>query len=171
MGPRVLVDPKFVERLVFTATRADPRLQRDYLRAFAACHAGDGDAEARDAAFRALHAQWFERLGLPARIAARLAECPRISAEVGRVAVAQAHGATAQTAELFGQPGRYTVALAVTAATLLDEAVFDYWARHELLHVEDLLDPEFGHDPRARLRQRAGGDRPRARALRRSCGP
>lgn len=60
--------------------------------------------------------------------------------------VTQAPGPKGQAAELFGSPGRYTVVIAVAPAILLDRPAFEYWARHEFLHIDDMLDPAFKYD-------------------------
>lgn len=140
----IAIQPNLVERAVFEAARRDAELRPLYERQFADCHA-HRDADARDRAFAELHLRWFDELGLRDAIVARVNEFPNFRAKVDRLRVAQAPGPRAQTAELFGAPGRYTVVVAVAPATLLDPPAFDLWARHEFMHIDDLLEPAFRH--------------------------
>lgn len=143
--------PQLVERTVFEAARRDEMIRREYERQFAACYDHRDEAR-RDQAFSSLHQQWFEDLGMRNGFLRLIEECPHISTEVRRFMVTQAPAPSAQTCELFGAPGKYSVVLAVAPATLLNEAAFEYWLRHELLHVEDMLDPPFGYEVSRRPR-------------------
>lgn len=144
------VQPNLAERTVFEAARRDDTLRPHYERQFADCY-GHQEADRRDRAFAELHERWFNELGLRDRIAGLVNEFPHFRDQVNRLMVTQAPGPKAQMAELFGSPGRYTVVIAVAPMVLLDRSAFEYWARHEFLHIDDLLDPEFGYD---------AGDRP-----------
>lgn len=137
--------PQLVERTVFEAARRDEMIRREYERQFTACY-DHRDEFRRDQAFASLHQQWFEDLGLRNRFLRLIEECPHASREVRRCMVTQAPAPSAQACELFGSPGKYSVVLAVAPATLLNEAAFEYWLRHELMHVEDMLDPPFGYE-------------------------
>ena len=143
--------PNLVERTVFEAARRDDMIRREYERQFAACYDHRDEAR-RDRAFSSLHQQWFEDLGMRSRFLRLIEECPHISRKVRRCMVTQAPAPSAQACELFGSPGKYSVVLAVAPATLLNEAAFEYWLRHELLHVEDMLDPPFGFEVSRRPR-------------------
>lgn len=145
----LVVQPDLVERVVFEAVRGDAAQSRAYHREFARCH-NEPEGEGRDAAFRQLHERWFEQLGFRRRIFEIADEFRQVAREVPRVVITPAGGRGGQTAELFGKPGSYSVVLTVAAATLLDDAAFAYWARHELLHIDDMLDPAFEYDVAAR---------------------
>lgn len=142
---QLAVQPNLVERCVFEAARGDALLRSNYERQFADCHS-HRDATRREQAFAELHERWFSELGLRDRIIGIAREFTQLTERVGRLVVVPAPGAAAQSAELLGSVGRYTVVLAVAPATLRDAAVFQYWARHEFLHIEDMLDPAFGYD-------------------------
>ena len=154
----IIIHPEFIERAVFHAVRADGDLQRRYQRAFSACYDAP-DAGQRDRDFRNLHETWFRELGLHERLESRTAAFANILARAERLVVFQAPVARRQSAELFGAPGRYTVVVTICLETLLDETAFDAWIRHELLHIDDMLDPAFCYDTNARPEQRhpAGG--------------
>lgn len=143
--------PNLVERTVFEAARRDEMIRREFERQFAACYDHRDEAR-RDQAFASLHQQWFEDLGMRNRFLRLIEECSHISREVRRCMVTQAPAPSAQACELFGSPGKYSVVLAVAPVTLLNEAAFEYWLRHEFQHVEDMLDPSFGYEVNLRPR-------------------
>ncbi len=139
------IEPELVERTVFLATRADPQRCRDYQRAFAESY-GEPPGERRDQAFAALHNRWFDELGLRRRLLDRLHEFPIMESRINRFAVVDARSRSRSGAELFGKPASYALVLALTPSLLLDGPAFDAWARFELQHIEDMLDPAFGYD-------------------------
>jgi hypothetical protein len=139
------IQPSLVERTVFEAARQDAALRPHYERQFAECY-DHRDQRRRDHAFAVMHERWFDELGLRDLIARLVNEFPHVRERVTRLMVTHAPGAKARTVELFGVDDRYTVVMAVSPATLLDRPAFEYWARHELMHVDDMLDPAFGFD-------------------------
>ena len=152
----LILEPSLVERAVFEFVRREAGLTPRYHAEFAACHV-ETDADARDAAFRAMHERWFERLGLRARLMDEVARFPRVRDGVARVAVADARGRGRQSVELFGRAGAYTVAVAVSPLLLLEAETFRRWIRSELLRVDDMLDPTFEFDVRLQLGDGAAG--------------
>lgn len=142
------IHPRLAERAVFEAVRGDATVAAMFHRQFADCYK-QRDAQARENAFESLHLRWFDDLGLRDRLTRLIAEFPHVRDRVARFVVAPAAGAKRQTAELFGTPGHLTVGVEVSPALLLDCPAFAYWARHELLHIDDMLDPAFGFDRRA----------------------
>lgn len=110
------------------------------------------DSEVREAAFRALHAAWFERLNLGREVVQALGERPLVAAGIDRYLVASARSGRDEIAELFvaTEAGalRRTVVLRVRPARLLDPVRLRAFLRRELLHVADMLDPAFGYEPR-----------------------
>lgn len=138
------VQPNLVERTVFEAARQDDTIRPHYERQFAECY-DYREGDQRDRAFAKLHERWFDDLGLRDLIAQLVSEFPHFRDQVGRLMVTQAPSPKTQTAELFGSPGQYTVVIAVAPAMLLDRPAFEYWARHEFMHIDDMLDPAFGY--------------------------
>jgi len=141
----VFVEPALLERTVFHATRADTKLATDYQRAFARCYS-EAPGERRDMAFADLHERWFDKLGLRDRILERLSEFPNITGKISRFVAVDARARARSGAELFGKEAHFALVLAITPSLLLDTATFDAWARFELQHIEDMLDPDFGYD-------------------------
>lgn len=154
------VQPNLIERTVFEWVRSDDAIRPHYERQFAGCYE-QRDPAARDQAFAELHEQWFSELGLRKLILGVVEEFSHIRDGVRRVMVTQASSPRSQTAELFGSPGKYTVVISIAASTLLDRSAFEYWARHEFLHIDDMLTPDFGYD----IARRPTGATPAARNL------
>jgi hypothetical protein len=137
-------EPALVEATVLAAG-GDGRAfhdERDPLYAIA-------DAEAREAAFAALHARWFRRLGLDRSLPEALAERPEVPPACARTVVVRAGAAAAEAADLLvAPPGRPTLLVRLTPDKLAAPARALAFLRHELLHVADMLDPRFGYEPR-----------------------
>lgn len=145
------VQPNLMERVVFETARNQLDFRSQYERQFADCHEHREPAR-RDQAFAELHDRWFRELGYRARFVNYAAAFPFINRLVERLMVTQASGPRDQTIELFGKPGQYTVVMSVAPAVLLDLPAFDYWARHELQHIDDMLNPAFEFDNSKQLR-------------------
>jgi hypothetical protein len=136
-------EPALVEAAVLAA-RADGRSfhdERDPLY-------GIVDAEARESAFVALHARWFQRLGLDRSLTEALAERPEVAAACARCVVGRAGAAAAEAADLLvAPPGRPTLLVRCTPDRLAARERALAFLRHELLHVADMLDGDFGYEP------------------------
>ncbi len=144
------IDPQFAERVVFEATRSDHQLCDSYHRAFSRCYQAPSDRQREDS-FKHLHDEWFTHLGFRTRLENLIAECPHVNQHVSRTVVCGLNQRQNHGAELYGRPGRYTMVITVPPSLLLNEAAFLLWARHELLHVDDMLDPGFAYQANARV--------------------
>lgn len=153
IGLRVDYDARLVEEAVLRALRRSPdewtfHRERDGLYDLT-------DPETQEAAFRNLHAAWFVRLGLDRPIQQALSERPRVAVSVHRCAVTAARSKKDECADLFVSPAeeggsevaRRAVGIQVRPESLLDSDRLLDLLRHELLHVEDMLDPNFGYEP------------------------
>jgi hypothetical protein len=112
------------------------------------------DAEERERAFQDLNAGWFARLGLADPIEKAIGEQPLVLSGAGHCLVASAPEQKAEGAELFvtreagdGKKEKPTVCILLMPRSLLDPARVLTLLRHELLHVADMLDPNFGYEP------------------------
>lgn len=145
-----------VEEVVLRALRGHPeerafRRERDRLY-------GIPDPEAREAAFRDLHAAWFERLGLGRPIAQAFHEQPSVGAATRGCRVAAARSRQEEGTELFVRPpgpglsdrDRRWVVIRLRPEALGSAEALLLFLRHELLHIADMLDPQFGYEPRLR---------------------
>jgi hypothetical protein len=150
-----LVEEAMLRALRGRAEEGDFHRERDRLYEIA-------DAEERDAAFRAFHGDWFVRLGLDRLIRRAFDERPRLRTCVGRCAVTAARSKRDEGADLFVSPAeagqgeaqrmhigadRRSIGIQVRPESLLEPDRLLDLLRHELLHVEDMLDPLFGYEP------------------------
>ena len=140
-------EPAFVEAAVLAALSGRPEqgafhAERDPLYAIA-------DADEREAAFAALHARWFDRLSLDRPLRQALGERPQIETHCARCLVFRAPAARAEVADLLvAPPGRPHLLLRLMPETLAGPERALALLRHELLHVADMLDADFGYEPR-----------------------
>ena len=147
-------ESRLVEEATLLAVRGSPgerafRQERDRLYEI-------GAPEAREAAFRDLHARWFERLGLDRPLHRALDERPLIARSTKSRLVAAARSAEDEGADLLvpvaasgrPDPGQTTVVVRLRVERFRDEADLLGFLRHEFAHVGDMLDPGFGYEPR-----------------------
>ncbi len=153
----------------------DPRLVEDvvFLEAHRREAAGDGalalavhaqadrlyeqawpDNDARDLAFRDVHAAFFRDLGFERAITEVLAGYALLRAGLAQLSLLLALRRRDESAELFvrpeeGDPARphRTAVVHVRAETVLDADRLRSWLRRELHHVQDMVDPAFGYRP------------------------
>jgi hypothetical protein len=145
-GPPVEYEPALVEAAVLVAAGSDAR-RPELRQGRDACYAV-ADPDAREEAFRALFAGWFERLGLGAPLQTALAEQPGLARVVERCVVAGVAGAAVEGGELHGagaMPGPPVALLRMRPRTLADPGEALAFFRRELTHLGDLVDPAFGY--------------------------
>ncbi len=113
------------------------------------------DPEARETAFRELHATWFETLDLGRPIVQALEEQSSIAAATQGCRIAPARARQEEGTELFVRPAtagargadRRWVVVRLRPEALSDQERLLQFLRHELLHIADMLDPRFGYEP------------------------
>lgn len=150
-------EPRLCEEAVLAALRGHPaeaafRASRDALYA-------TDEPEEREERFRALHAAWFERLRLDRPLVEAIDELPCLATSGCRLLVTMATSGADEGAELFVTAGpvapRGTVVLRLRPGIFAQAERLRALCRHELLHVADLLTPDFAFTPAA-LRAVAG---------------
>jgi len=113
------------------------------------------DEGTREEAFQALHQQWFEHLGLHDPLEEVLSYWPIIRTHTHRCLLVKAPSKKEICAELFvaedssGQSECEirSVVIRLTAELLIQSEPRIHFLRRELLHVVDMLAPEFGYEP------------------------
>lgn len=157
---KIHYDPLLTEAVVLQeiARRqelGDPALFREYHVAADPLYHRRPDT--RDAAFQRLHAHFFATLGFAEILRAQLREFPSIETQASEVVVALAIGSHEEVADLSlveangnGDPAK-RVGIRLTSDRFLDLPTLQRFLRHELLHVVDLLDPDFGYKGEVRL--------------------
>ncbi len=154
MSDRIEFHPRLVEGAVWAAVRGGPHesafhREREPVYELA-------DPEARDQAFVRVHASWFGRLGLEAPVRQAFLEQRTALAAVDRCVAGPAVRDTDQGVELFvSESGERSIVLSIRPETLVDASRALRFLRRELLHIADILDPEFRYEPRL-PRQPAG---------------
>jgi hypothetical protein len=153
-------DPLLTETVVLQEiTRrqdaGDPALFREYHVAADPLYHRRPDA--RDAAFERLHDQFFIMLGFAESVQRPLRDFPRIGEQASELLVALAASSAEEGADLsLGEANESgllvrRVGIRLRADRFLDPAGLHRYLRHELLHVVDLLDPNFGYKGEIRL--------------------
>ncbi|MCI0589675.1 MAG: hypothetical protein L0323_22900 [Planctomycetes bacterium] len=165
---RIDVDGTLLEAVVFAEVRAreaagDGGCARRYHRDVEVSYARPPGDE-RESAARAVHARWFTRLGLDARLRTAAIEAGPALGRADRLLVHAVASAHEEGADLHGRPspelGReeLTVVVSIRPSRFVDGEALARFLRHELRFVADLLDPTFGRSiapaPDARTRDR-----------------
>jgi hypothetical protein len=149
---RIQIDRDLVEEAVHAAMIAHPDV-RAFHRDRERCY--ESRAEDRDARFAECFQSWFDRLGLSRSIDAAFSERRAIVEQVAQARVSATRRRKDQGVELFVAPpqaelcerDRRLLHARVLASTLADPDAALVMLRPELLHVADMLDPEFGYRP------------------------
>jgi hypothetical protein len=160
-------DPGFIEEAVFLqmarpADDAGRRLAAAFHREREALYA-DAEAARREQAFERLARRHFRLLGLEACVTERFEELPLVSACIELALIRRVWSRKDEQVELYagGAPevtsaslsweASRTVFLGLLPARVLERERFMAYLRHELLHIEDMLDPSFSYDPHPAL--------------------
>jgi len=153
---RIDLDAGLVEQAVQLALGGH-RLERRYRIERNLCYA-KSDAGEREQAFRELHARFSSELELDRPLRRALTARSVIAARVERVCVTRAPSAREEGADLFANPGAsadggecLAIGLALTVETLSDPERLSSLLEREMMHVADLLDPDFAFDPQVQF--------------------
>jgi hypothetical protein len=149
---RVHIDRDLIEETVHAAMARHPDAAA-FHRERERCY--EGRVEDRDARFGACFQSWFDRLGLGRAIDAALCERPAIAEQIAQARMSATRRRKDQGVELFVAPPQAALAerdrrllhARVLASVLADPQAALAMLRPELLHVADMLDPEFGYRP------------------------
>jgi hypothetical protein len=106
------------------------------------------DPDERNAAFFALHLDWFREWGLEQPLTAALRDFPLLPAKLDVLAIRKPHGKNDEGAELYvNETGRRNGVLALRPERFLRDAALADFLRHEFTHLHDMLDPAFDYAP------------------------
>lgn len=118
-------------------------------------------ADVRETSFQELDARWFRRFGIADALLGLLGEHPLLArcTSVGYVVSASSsrdEGADLHApGEELAETEQPVLVIRLLPKTLLDQARLSALLRHELLHVTDMLDPDYGYE--AALPETSGG--------------
>lgn len=155
-GLRVEFEPGLSEEAVLRLIETRPSVERTQFRRERDKIYTITDHELKEKRFNELHGRWFSKLGLGAQIFQVLDENQILAQAASRCLVLRARGQKEESADLLAHTtvggvhlmSRPVVVIKVRTETLLDAEILLPLLRHELRHVADMLDPEFGYDPK-----------------------
>lgn len=113
------------------------------------------DADEREEAFQSLHQQWFARLRLAAPLEEALACWPILKNETDKCVLTKAQSTKEVGADLFVaqeqsgtiQRQKRAIVIRLTPELLTNPQELLAILRRELMHIVDMLDPNFGYEP------------------------
>jgi hypothetical protein len=106
------------------------------------------DPDERNAAFFRLHLEWFREWGLEKLLTALLKEFPRLPEALNVLAFRKSRGRNEEGTELYvNEAGERTGVVAIRPEFLVTKTGVDPFLRHELMHLQDMLEPAFGYRP------------------------
>lgn len=157
---RLDVDPRLARRVVdLTVQRArssgDTRPARVLSAALEPVYRSSDGESARADGFEAIDRRLFEEWGGVSLVADAVAELPRLAAALDVIWLGCAERGEAVGADLGGQTPRQ-LGVSVSPSLFLEPEALRLFLRRELLHVDDMLDPEFGYRPGILLAGRPG---------------
>lgn len=151
---KIECDPQLMEDSVFAMVR-DTELEEEYHRARDRSYQIK-DTEAREKAFAKLNREWFVQLELANPVVAALEEQPLILSRVSRCILAPGIRPKDESAELYyrqgEQPGSESAIGPCLVLRIRPVSFKRPWhirilLRHELMHISDMLNPDFVYNP------------------------
>lgn len=107
--------------------------------------------EDREQAFAVLHERLIHRWGYERLLRRSLSRFRRLRRRVATLWVLSAANPSEEGADLVGTPPALRATLRTRPARWSEPERLQPWLRHELAHLEDMLDPRFGYARVARL--------------------
>jgi len=106
------------------------------------------DPDERNTAFFRFHIGWFREWGLEARLTRPLEEFPLLPRALTVLAFRKSRRKNEDGAELYvNETGERSGVVALRPERLTDGAGVGAFLRHELMHLQDMVDPAFGYLP------------------------
>jgi hypothetical protein len=104
------------------------------------------DPDDRNAAFFKLHLEWFREWNLERLLTAPLAAFPLLSTALGILAYRQSRVRNDEGAELYvNAAGDRSGVVCLRPGRLGSPVELDVFLSHELMHLQDMVDPAFGY--------------------------
>lgn len=112
------------------------------------------EQEEKEAAFQRLHHEWFSRLGLHEPLAQILDDWQLLKTGTDCCVVLQPHSKKAEGIDLYVSSDesrpieeRRAIVIQVRPEELIDPSYLQIFLRRELLHIIDMINPEFQYEP------------------------
>ena len=153
--PQIKFDPALMEAVVTRALAARVLFPAEFTERDFHAEADPlyriKNPDQRAARFRELFARWFSRGQFDRPFADALAELPEVERAVSLVTVTGAASqaeeradlATASGTLLSAESGKLWLGISIQPARFTNRPSLRRWLRHELWHVQDILDPAF----------------------------
>lgn len=151
---RIDYDPNLIEQTVLEATHSDRRLQRDLHRVVDPLYEL-ADSEKKNARFQQVYTEFFQLLNLDRILSDLIDEQPLIQQSVEQCVIRPAPTPRKEAAELYVRPiaddsqDQCTLMIQVCPRSLLHPDKLAPRFRRELMHVADMLDPQFGYEKKS----------------------
>ena len=106
------------------------------------------DPDARGDAFSGFHLRWFRHWGLERPLRDALGVFPGLETTLSVLAFRKSRTRSEEGAEMYVNPaGRRNGVVALRAMQFESDEKLVPWLRRELMHLADMVDPEFGYSP------------------------
>lgn len=144
----LLFDEDLVEGAVLDcARRENPLLVRRFHREREKIY-GIANPDERNAAFFRLHLDWFREWGLESFLRDRIAPFANLQSSLKALAFRKARNKSEEGAELYvNREGARHGMLALRPERFSDRRSLVPFLNHELMHLNDMVDPGFCYDP------------------------
>lgn len=106
-----------------------------------------GDTEERNSAFFNLHLQWFWEWGLDSEIKMILGSFQVLVDSTETLAIRKARAKGDEGAELYVSGNSKNAVVALKTERFLDGSALARFLHHELMHLQDMVNPEFAYTP------------------------
>jgi hypothetical protein len=106
------------------------------------------DPDERATAFAQLQLSWFQEWGFAERLGKVAAHFAILSDALAALAFRKARGRNDEAAELYRDPeGQWRGIVALRPERFADDSALKRFLHHELAHLADMVNPEFGYSP------------------------
>jgi hypothetical protein len=105
------------------------------------------DPDDRNAAFFRLHLEWFREWGLENLLTSVVSEFALLPGALTALAFRKARNKKEEGAEMYVNAAERTGVVALRPECFGKDDALARFLRHELAHVEDMVDPAFGYEP------------------------
>jgi hypothetical protein len=146
-------DPRLVEEAILAAAEAASQSENRAFRQERDAVYEIEIADIRESSFQQLDARWFTRFGVADALLGLLGKHPLLAHRTSGGYVLFASSSRDEGADLHApqdeltEKGLPVLVIRLLPNTLLDRGRLSALLRHELLHVTDMLDPDFGYEP------------------------
>lgn len=146
----VTFEPSFIEEAVYLAVKraenlGDLNLVESFYQQRNRMY--EETEEERENSFQRFYDEQFSKLGLASLFEQIFTEFTCLNDPSLVVVIRREWNQRAEGAELFVDRGLKTVLVGIGTRRFLEPPILEAFLRHELMHISDMLDPEFRYEP------------------------